>query len=178
MLKFSIIGLLLIVSLHLPAMAESATRAEPAPPETKVTGMRVPVPGEARPVALAQRRDTMAELARAVTLTVFFRTGSMEVEGETLARIRLLGDLLRAYPELRVYLDAHSDRRGSNAHNRRLSRARADIVAGMLRNAGIPAHRIHGNAWGETLARATTDDAEGLIFDRRVDIQLSLDPEA
>jgi outer membrane protein OmpA-like peptidoglycan-associated protein len=139
--------------------------------------MEAPARETAQRVAFAQRRDALDELARAVALTVFFRTDSMDVDGQTLARIRLLGGFLRQFPELRVYLDSHSDRRGSNAHNRRLSRARADIIAGVLEDAGIPARRIHGNAWGETQARAATDDAAGLIFDRRVDIQLSLDPE-
>ncbi|MBI1731379.1 MAG: OmpA family protein [Gammaproteobacteria bacterium] len=118
------------------------------------------------------------ELARGVAFTVYFRTNSAAVSGDTAARIQLMGEFLRQYPELRIYLDAHSDRRGSNAHNRRLSRARADTVAGLLLQSGIPPERIRGNAWGEIQAHAPADDPEELFFERRVDVQLGLDPEA
>ncbi len=125
----------------------------------------------------AQSRN-LQHLLSNLGLTVFFRTNSLVVDEETRARIYLLGGLLREFPDLRVYLDAHSDRRGSNADNRRLSRARADAIANVFQEVGIPAERILGNAWGESYAEASTDDPDGLVFDRRVDIQLSLDPEA
>ena len=172
MLKNWVTCLLLIPTLQIPAAAE--TTALPEASRLEAMAARADV----HRIALAQHRDGLEELSRAVALTVFFRTDSMDIDSEILTRIRLLGEFLREFPELRVYLDAHSDRRGSNAHNRLLSRARADVIAGVLQDAGIPVHRIHGNAWGESQARVTTDDAEGLIFDRRVDIQLSLDPEA
>jgi len=172
MLKNWVTCLLLIATLQIPAAAETTALPEASRLEAKAARAKV------HRVALAQHRDGLEELSRAVAPTVFFRTDSKDIDSEILTRIRLLGEFLREFPELRVYLDAHSDRRGSNAHNRLLSRARADVIAGVLQDAGIPVHRIHGNAWGESRARATTDDAEGLIFDRRVDIQLSLDPEA
>jgi outer membrane protein OmpA-like peptidoglycan-associated protein len=178
MYKYLVAGLLLIAPALLPAVAETAAVPESAWLEAEGTGMETPERGDLRQEVLSQRRSGMEELARAVALTVFFRTDSMAVGGEILSRVRLLGGFLRQFPELRVYLDAHSDRRGSNAHNRRLSRARTDVIAGVLQAAGIPANRIHGNAWGESQARTTSDDAEGLIFDRRVDIQLRLEPEA
>jgi outer membrane protein OmpA-like peptidoglycan-associated protein len=128
--------------------------------------------------ASQDRREGLEVLARGVALTVYFRSGSTLVGDDTAARIRLLGEFLGRYPELRVYLDAHSDRRGSNASNRRLSRARADTVARLLQQSGIPRERILGNAWGEAQASAPIDDPEGQLFDRRVEVQLGLDPQA
>lgn len=122
--------------------------------------------------------DPLAILARAVSLTVFFRTDIMELEPDSAARVRQLGEYVRQLPSLHVHVDAYSDRRGSNAHNRRLARARADAVVRALEESGVPGWRIRGNAWGESRARALPGDTEGLIFDRRADIGLRLDPRA
>ena len=176
MLKHFAAGLLLLAALPFPAVAAAATPPGISRREAEVAGTGTPVRNDVRSVTLTHRGG-VEDLAGTVMLTVFFRTDSRNLDPVVLTRLRLLSGLLREFPRLRVYLDAHSDRRGSNAHNRRLSRARADIIAGVFQNAGIPAQRIQGNAWGETQARAATDDTEGRVFDRRVDIQLGLDPE-
>ena len=176
MLKHSVAGLLLLAALPFPAAAAAAIPPGSSRWEAEVPGTETPGSNDVRSVTLPHRGG-VEDLAGAVMLTVFFRTDSRNLDPEVLTSLRLLGALLREFPRLRVYLDAHSDQRGSNAHNRRLSRARADIIAGVFQDAGIPAQRIQGNAWGETQARAATDDTEGRVFDRRVDIQLGLDPE-
>lgn len=45
-----------------------------------------------------------------------------------------------------------------------------------LIDAGISASRIYSHAYGET--NAINKDREGLIFDRRIDIYLTIDTEA
>jgi outer membrane protein OmpA-like peptidoglycan-associated protein len=122
--------------------------------------------------------DPVAVLARTVSLTVYFRTGSVALDTDSAARLRLLGEYLRDLPALHVHVDAYSDRRGNNARNRHLARARADAVVRVLAEAGLPRSRIRANAWGESRARALPDDTDGLIFDRRADIGLRLEPQA
>jgi outer membrane protein OmpA-like peptidoglycan-associated protein len=56
-----------------------------------------------------------------------------------------------------------------------LSKSRAQSVRKSLIEAGVPASRIYSHAHGE--ANAINKDREGLIFDRRVDIHLTIDTE-
>ena len=131
---------------------------------------------EAHMVALEHRR-ALDQLANGVSLTVHFRTASDELDETVSARIGELGRFLADFPEIRVLLDAHADSRGKAAYNRELSQRRANAVRARLAAAGIDPVRIADHAWGESRARALPTDAEGLMFDRRVTIQLSLDAE-
>ena len=69
----------------------------------------------------------------------------------------------------------HADHRGNPAYNMNLSKSRAQSVRNALIEAGISGKRISSHAHGE--ANAINKDREGLIFDRRVDIQLMIDTE-
>jgi len=56
-----------------------------------------------------------------------------------------------------------------------LSHNRARAVQAELINAGLPAVRIQKYAYGETRARTKIIDPDNYVFDRRVDIKLTLD---
>jgi outer membrane protein OmpA-like peptidoglycan-associated protein len=132
---------------------------------------------ETRMVALQHRRSALDELSAGVSLTIHFRTASDALDAGASARIAELARFLADFPEIRVLLDAHSDRRGGTEYNRTLSQRRADAVRAQLLRAGLDSVRIDTHAWGESQARAEPTDTEGLIFDRRVTIRLSLDAE-
>ncbi|MBI2970320.1 MAG: OmpA family protein [Gammaproteobacteria bacterium] len=122
--------------------------------------------------------SALERISRGVSLSVYFRTASAELDPEFTTRIERLAALLQALPRVRLHLDAHADRRGTPAYNRALSERRAQAVRRILTGAGLPAERIQSHAHGETRALAAEGDAEGYVFDRRVSIDLSVDPEA
>ena len=129
-------------------------------------------------VKLERQVSAMDKLSHGVTLTVFFRTNSFNLEPDNAARIEHLAQYLRDFPEIQLQLEAYADRRGTEAYNRRLSQQRADTVRQALIQGGLQSHRIHSRAFGETGANAADGDVEGYVFDRRVRIQLSLDTQA
>jgi outer membrane protein OmpA-like peptidoglycan-associated protein len=78
-----------------------------------------------------------------------------------------------------VHLDAYADERGLPSYNLQLSKARALTVQKELTRAGLPSIRILQHAHGEELADDGCGDVDvdKYVFDRRVDVQFTLDTE-
>lgn len=127
--------------------------------------------------AFDKRRASLEKLTDHISFTVYFRTNDARLEPQLFPHIRDLVNLIHDTPEIRVQLDGYADQRGSSKYNLKLSRARADSVRAELVRAGLPANRIISNAHGESLAHSATGDIEGYIFDRRVDLLLTLNSE-
>lgn len=133
---------------------------------------------ELKKVKLEDRRSALEQLSEGVSLTVYFRTGSADIDEDMHSRIRRLAGFLNNYPEVQLHLEGHADRRGSAEYNRELSRKRAQSVREVLADTGIDPARIHSHAYGESAAERPEEDREGMIFDRRVNIVLNLDAQA
>ena len=89
--------------------------------------------------------------------------------------LALLGELPL---DLTVHLTGYADPRGSDRHNLELSRRRVEVVRAFLLHAGLRDGCIERQAVGETQATAGPRDGEGLFFDRRVHIRVSLKGES
>ena len=133
---------------------------------------------ELQKVKLQDHTSALDKLSRGMALTVYFRTNSTAVDRDVAANIQRLANFLKDFPEIQLHLDAHADKRGSDYYNQNLSRRRAQAVRQTLVEAGIDGKRIHSHAYGESKATAKDGDVEGYIFDRRVNIVLTLDSQA
>lgn len=129
-------------------------------------------------VALDHRQAALGDLSKGISLSVFFRTNGTKIDPALSTHLYDLVKLIRDVPEIKVQLSAYADERGLPSYNLQLSQARARAVQAELIKAGLPADRIQQHAYGETRARAGSSDTEGYVFDRRVDIELTLDVEA
>ena len=127
--------------------------------------------------AFDKRRASLEKLTDHISFTVYFRTGDARPGPELSPHIRDLVNLIHDTPEIRVQLDGYADRRGGPDYNMKLSQARAESVRAELIRAGLPANRITSNAHGKSLAHSKAGDIEGYIFDRRVDLILTLNSE-
>ncbi len=105
-------------------------------------------------------------------LLVFFDFDKAELKEESFPELDRLVELLRAYPNLRVLIEGHTDDVGTDEYNDRLSQRRADAVKQYLVQNGIAAQRIETKGWGrrKPLVRGTTEEARAQ--NRRVEIQL------
>jgi sortase system peptidoglycan-associated protein len=128
-------------------------------------------------VKLEQNRSALEQLSQGISLTVYFRTDSADINTEIKPRIKRLVELIREFPEISVQLEGHADRRGTITHNMELSKERIKGVQNEMVNAGLSKQRIQVHAYGESQAIATDSDIEGYIFDRRVTLHLTLDTE-
>ncbi len=127
--------------------------------------------------ALGDRRAPLDKLSDGVSLSVYFRTNESMVDAGLKPHLQKLVTLIKDIPEISISLNAYADQRGDDSHNLELSRARAHAVEAELIEAGLPGNRIYRHAHGESNAKAAEGDIEGYIFDRRVDIELTLDTE-
>jgi Outer membrane protein and related peptidoglycan-associated (lipo)proteins len=77
--------------------------------------------------------------------------------------------ILKANPDLRVRIDGHTDSRGSDAYNQKLSERRADAVRKFFLSKGIDGSRLESRGFGETMPAAPNDTPENLRKNRRVE---------
>ena len=132
---------------------------------------------ELQRVKLQNRTSALKELTQGISLTVYFRTNSTALDNKVVTDIRQLADFLKDFPEIQLHLEAHADKRGSDHYNQNLTRRRAQAVKQALLDSGIDQRRIHAHSYGEAKATAADGDLEGYIFDRRVNIILTLDTQ-
>ena len=127
-------------------------------------------------VRLENKQFALKKLENSLSMSVYFRTNNAVIDKTLLPHIAKLAGLIYDYPELKVHLSAYADHRGKPDYNMSLSKYRAQAVRTALIKAVVPGNRIYSHALGETNASAR--NRESLIFDRRVDIHLTIDTEA
>jgi outer membrane protein OmpA-like peptidoglycan-associated protein len=121
---------------------------------------------------LSSTRSQLTAMEEGFTFCLGFRTDSTQIEPHIASQLVSLAQMLKAFPELDMHIQAAADRRGSESYNQDLSRLRAQIVAEHLRRAGLPESRIHITYQGESAAAYEAEDLEGLGFDRIVKLTL------
>lgn len=88
---------------------------------------------------------------------------------------RLLDDVARqlgARPALRVEVGGHTDSRGSDAYNQRLSEQRAQAVESYLIAQGVAAERLGAVGYGETQPADSNETDDGRERNRRVELKV------
>jgi outer membrane protein OmpA-like peptidoglycan-associated protein len=123
---------------------------------------------ELRNERTAHRQD----LEQAMAVEVYFRTEDSVLGSNTEQRIADLARLVGSMDGAVIRLDGHTDARGTEVYNDRLSAARAESVRDALIRGGMPAERIVVTASGEVASSATEQDVDGMALDRRVQIQI------
>lgn len=79
--------------------------------------------------------------------------------------------VLKQRPNAAVEVQGHTDARGKDAYNLKLSERRARAVQDYLVKAGIPAGQLTATGYGEANPVASNDTDEGRAENRRVDLK-------
>lgn len=104
---------------------------------------------------------------------VAFASGSAKVRPELHSAINRIADIMNKYPETSIVVEGHTDDRGKEASNMKLSERRAEAVKGMLVKRGVENSRIQILAFGEAMPVADNSTAEGRQMNRRVEIKIA-----
>lgn len=83
-----------------------------------------------------------------------------------------LGNVINKYDRTIVHVVGHTDSTGADAYNLRLSRQRADAVAGYLLSRGVDGSRVRTEGRGESEPRESNATEAGRQLNRRVEIYL------
>ncbi len=105
---------------------------------------------------------------------LYFPYGSTEVKGNGDERVRAMADCLISgnLKGKEVVLVGHTDPRGSDEFNKELGKSRAETIADLLVDAGMPKDKLVIRSAGESGASAEADEWPS---DRRVQIALVVD---
>jgi OOP family OmpA-OmpF porin len=99
-----------------------------------------------------------------------FPSNSAELTAEARRRLDAVVQTLKAYPDMKFVVAAHTDDRGAADANHVLSKRRVVSVGRYLADAGIDQSRFTLRAYGETRPIASNDTAEGRLANRRVEL--------
>ncbi len=100
-----------------------------------------------------------------------FMFDSDELSQEYMQQLAPIAQHLLDYPQAQLFVVGHTDSRGSEAYNQKLSEQRAALVADYLANSyNIDKSRIIQEGRGELEPRANNETEEGRALNRRVTV--------
>jgi outer membrane protein OmpA-like peptidoglycan-associated protein len=178
--------LLILSGIVLVALAWLLSRPSPvseipvaARPAAKMTdlplpgGMKVSVPEGSFNYSLHQwlagTTDTTVP-KRFVFDNLNFETGSTKLTPESAPTVESLVVILKAYPNVAVRLEGHTDNTGDAAANKKLSLDRAVTVKEIMITGGIADGRIGTDGYGEEKPIAPNETEEGRAKNRRTEL--------
>jgi OOP family OmpA-OmpF porin len=97
-----------------------------------------------------------------------FETDKAVIMANSYDELNSLVSFLKTYPYIMVYIDGHTDKTGTDAHNDKLSEERATAVVQYLTEHGISKDRLKARGYGETSPIDTTN--ANSLANRRVEI--------
>lgn len=126
----------------------------------------------------AEQRARHDALQEAIDIQVLFRTADSSLDSAAESRLARIAELIGPMTGVAVHLSGHTDARGDEEYNERLSEERAAAVRDVLMRAGVPERRIVMTAEGKRHASAPEDDLDAMALDRRVQMRLISEDES
>ena len=109
---------------------------------------------------------------------VYYEFEKATLSDESHASLNKLVALLNAHPDITIELSAHTDNKGNDAYNQRLSEARARACVAYLISKGIDTNRLQAKGYGATQPIAPnvnedgSDNPDGRQRNRRTEFKI------
>ena len=132
------------------------------PKGSKVDAAGCPPP-KAPPLFTSEKKSLVLE-------GVSFEYNKAELTPDSLAILDKVALSLRDWPEVKVEIGGHTDSRGSETYNQKLSEKRAAAVLDYLGSKGVDAMRMTSKGYGESKPIADNAAEEGRAKNRRVEL--------
>jgi outer membrane protein OmpA-like peptidoglycan-associated protein len=104
---------------------------------------------------------------------VVFDTNSATVRPGLFAEIDRVAGVLNHYPQTLIRVEGHTDSRGGDDYNMKLSMRRAEAVKNLLVQRGLDGSRMEVVAFGKTMPVAGNETDAGRQKNRRVEIKIA-----
>jgi OOP family OmpA-OmpF porin len=122
---------------------------------------------------VAVMHPVLVELTRErieIKESVYFETAKATIKAESYPLLDQIAALLDEHPELRrIRIEGHTDSRGDDAYNLKLSQDRAAAVRAYLIGKGVAAKRLSSIGYGEGKPLDPREIEEAWSQNRRVD---------
>lgn len=113
-----------------------------------------------------------------VIKNIYYDFDKATLRSESVSSLDSMLMLLNEHPEIKVELGSHTDSKGTDDYNIKLSQKRAESVVSYLIQKGIPANRLVAKGYGETQPVALNENAdksdnpEGRQLNRRTEFKI------
>lgn len=102
--------------------------------------------------------------------SVYFETGKSVIKAESFPLLDEIAEILKDHPELtKIRIEGHTDSRGKDSDNLKLSQGRADSVRTYLASRGVAPERLESIGYGETRPLVKEKGEADRAKNRRVD---------
>ena len=101
---------------------------------------------------------------------ILFDVDSYALKSETKQQLTDFAKTLNKYDDTDILIEGHADATGSEDHNLKLSKQRADAVASYLEAQGVKTSRVDEKGYGEAQPVADNSSESGRRKNRRVDV--------
>jgi len=132
--------------------------------EHKVT-VKLCMPSETLAVDGTYNNAPYAGMAKMID--VYFDTGKSILKPESEKAVKIVYDMLKAKPSMRIELQGNTDSQGDAVKNQKLSEDRANAVREALIKKGINSSRLTAVGYGQTQPIADNNTPEGRAKNRR-----------
>ena len=103
---------------------------------------------------------------------IYFKFNKWDIDPKSFKVLDEVKDTLNAAPDIKIWIEGHTDSKGSDKYNKKLSQNRVNSVRDYLVKAGIPSDRLEPIGWGEEKPIDSNKTAEGRANNRRVEFNL------
>ena len=104
---------------------------------------------------------------------VLFGFDKSGLSADAKSNLNKLVSVLETYPDTDIQIQGHTDSKGTESYNQKLSVSRAAAVSDYLRGSGISTSRISIKGFGETMPKYDNGTETGRSQNRRVEFLIS-----
>lgn len=108
---------------------------------------------------------------------ILFDFDSSALKAASRTQLDQVASVLGKYPETNIVVKGHTDAKGSDEYNQRLSERRAAAVVNYLEEQGVRRSRMTARGYGESMPVASNDTEEGRAENRRVELSIKVTDE-
>ncbi|NML64168.1 OmpA family protein [Hymenobacter sp. RP-2-7] len=135
-------------------------------------------PGPASNKGCPEIKAEQKKILNEATKYINFDFNKATLKPSSYTRLDQMVAILNEYPDYSLSIAGHTDSKGADDYNLRLSYERAASARKYMLDHGIPAERIEARGYGETKPIASNATAAGQALNRRVDFDPYLTGEA
>ncbi len=100
---------------------------------------------------------------------IYFDFDKTTLKNESFTELNKVVDFLKQNPSVEIEISGHTDNKGSDDYNERLSQGRSEAVVSYIVSQGIDNYRLSAHGYGEAKPIDTNDSDEGRANNRRVE---------
>jgi outer membrane protein OmpA-like peptidoglycan-associated protein len=108
---------------------------------------------------------------------VLFALDSDALNPDAETKLTQLTEILNKYPDTFILVEGHTDASGSNSHNEKLSKERAQSVSDFLESHAVAESRIKTKWYGEAQPKFANDTKDNMAKNRRVEFAIYANQE-